>query len=205
MKKSWITYLLIVINIAVFIWQFLYYGSTTDTRAVVLAGGMYPPIAKPWNFLTMFFVHIGIQHLFTNMISLFVYGSLVEHLLGHTKFLLVYLVTGLGGSVAVYFFSPFTVTAGASSAIFGLLGSLIILVFYFNQLAQRLMIWVVSIAGYNLYSTFTDPNVSVAGHLGGFVTGLMITMILIILQRSNPNTTRFHHIDRQKNRKYDWR
>jgi len=130
-----------------------------------VAGGEY------YRLITSMFLHFGLLHLLMNMWALLVLGRLLEAALGPWRFLALYLVSGFGGSVAVYFFSdPHTVTAGASGAIFGLFGALILVL----RKLGRSVSSVLPILAINLFITFSVPGISIAGHLGGLVTGAAI-------------------------------
>lgn len=104
--------------------QLLLFGAKVNE---LIAHGQY------WRLLTAMFLHIGIMHLFFNSYALYIYGPVVERLYGKVKFTIVYLLSGLLGSLASYAFSP-NPAAGASGAIFGLMGSLL----YFRQRRRTL-------------------------------------------------------------------
>jgi membrane associated rhomboid family serine protease len=122
-----------------------------------------------WRLLTGTFVHVNLLHLLFNMIALWFFGPMVETLLGRTRFIALYLLSALAGSVAVYLFTPPPVaTIGASGAVFGVLGAALVISF------QRKMdtSWLLMLLGFNLIYSFVAPGVSWQGHLGGLVAGL---------------------------------
>jgi membrane associated rhomboid family serine protease len=124
-----------------------------------------------YRLFTAMFVHYGLLHIALNMWALWVLGRPLEAMFGPWRFLAVYLVCGLGGNVAVYVFSPGSPSAGASTAIFGLFG-----VFFFVlrklNLSVRSLIPILII---NLVITFGGSSfISVAGHIGGLITGGLI-------------------------------
>jgi membrane associated rhomboid family serine protease len=124
-----------------------------------------------YRLFTAMFMHYGLLHIALNMWALWVLGRPLEAMFGPWRFLAVYLVCGLGGNVAVYVFSPDRPSAGASTAIFGLFG-----VFFFVlrklNLSVRTLIPVLII---NLVITFGGSSfISVAGHVGGLITGGLI-------------------------------
>jgi membrane associated rhomboid family serine protease len=136
-------------------------GQVVDQVAGVAHGGYY-------RLLTSMFLHFGIVHLLMNMWALWVLGRILEAALGPLRFLALYLVAGLGGSVAVYYFSdPHGLSAGASGAIFGLFGALIVVL----RRLGRSTASVLPILLVNLVFTFAVPGISIAAHLGGLVTG----------------------------------
>jgi len=136
-----------------------------------------------WRFIGSAFLHYGFLHLAVNMISLAVLGPAIERVFGHGRFVVLYLVAALGGSVAVYAFdpNPLVAVAGASAAIFGLFGALVVL-YRKLGLDMRMLIPTILI---NVYITYRVPNVSWIGHVGGFVTGALVAIVLVYAPRTN--------------------
>ena len=128
-----------------------------------------------WELITSAFTHQQAWHIATNMFSLWMIGPLVEHALGRARFLIAYLVCGLGGSLLVTAAaSPVSYTLGASGAIFGLLGILVVLFLRRGLPMQQLG----TVVALNLFITFAYHNViSWQGHIGGFITGLVIGVL----------------------------
>jgi membrane associated rhomboid family serine protease len=129
-----------------------------------------------WQLVTSTFTHVQILHIAFNMLALWYLGPQVEAVLGRLRFLALYLVSGLAGSVCVYWFSASdSSTLGASGAIFGLLGGLLVLAHKVGGQVQTLLVWI----AINAVITLAVPNVSWQGHLGGFIGGLVVTGILV--------------------------
>jgi membrane associated rhomboid family serine protease len=122
-----------------------------------------------YRLITAMFVHFGVLHIATNMWALWILGRYLEYALGPIRFLALYLVCGLGGNVAVYLFAPNTLSAGASTAIFGLFATM----FFVNRKLGLSNSGVIVLLVINLGLTFFVPNISIAGHLGGLVTGAL--------------------------------
>jgi membrane associated rhomboid family serine protease len=122
------------------------------------------------------FLHGGVLHIAFNMFALWWLGSIVEQLIGPVRFLLVYLASGLAGSAgALLLTNPNVPTVGASGAIFGILGALLILEFMqTGSLAGQAMTMIVI----NLALTAAIPGISIGGHLGGLVGGIVGTFAL---------------------------
>lgn len=123
-----------------------------------------------YRLVTSMFVHYGILHLLLNMWALWMLGRNLEAALGPVRFVALYMLSGLGGSIAGYLFSPESISAGASGAIFGLFAALFVVL----KRLRRDTSSVVPILVINLVLTFTIPNISIAGHLGGLVTGAIV-------------------------------
>ena len=128
-----------------------------------------------WLPLTAVFTHVEILHIAFNMFALYVLGPQLEALVGRARFLAIYLLSGLGGSVAVLWLSSsYGTTVGASGSIFGLMAALLIVVHKLGGNPQHIVMWV----GLNLVLTFTSPGISWQGHIGGFLTGGIVAAII---------------------------
>lgn len=135
-----------------------------------------------YRLVTSMFLHLGPLHLLMNMWALWVLGRTLEAVLGPIRFLVLYLVAGLGGSVAVYLFSPFPGGAGASGAIFGLFSALFIIL----KRLRRDTSSIIPLLVINLAISFI-PGISLAAHLGGLVTGAMVAFALAYSPARNRN------------------
>lgn len=136
---------------------------------------------EAYRFLTSMFLHAGIVHLGLNMWALWVVGRVIEQALGPARFLGLYLVSGLGGSLAVYLFTGPGYTVGASGAIFGLFGALFILLRRVGRDATSML----SLIVINVVFTFLVPGISIAGHLGGLATGTVAALGLAYAPQKN--------------------
>ena len=173
--KPYVTWTLIGLTVAVFIWQFAVgVGSATEDY------GMWPfgivLYGEWWRLLTAAFLHGSWLHIAFNMYVLFVLGPTLERVLGHSRFIVLYVVAALGGSVASYTFSdPRTVSVGASGAIVGLRGALIV--------AGRRMRWditqVLILLGINVVIGFLSPEVDWRAHFGGLIVGALVAGVFV--------------------------
>ncbi len=129
-----------------------------------------------WTLLTSGFLHAGLFHLFSNMLALWILGTLLEPLLGHLRFGLVYFVSLFCGSLGVLIVSQGP-SVGASGAVFGLMGAAVIVARHrgLNLLESGLGLWL----GINLLITFTIPNISIGAHIGGLIGGFAAALILL--------------------------
>jgi membrane associated rhomboid family serine protease len=136
------------------------------------AGAWYPGIVDGawWMILTSAFTHIDLLHIGFNMLALYILGPPVERALGHSRFLTIYIFSALTGSAAVYLLSsPASSTLGASGAIFGLMGTVLILSYLYRGDMTNILIWL----GMNIALTFMlGSQISWQGHLGGLVGGI---------------------------------
>lgn len=134
-----------------------------------------------WQLLTGAFMHVQIFHIGLNMLALWVLGPQLELALGRVRFLVLYLGSALAASALVYWFAaPNSYTLGASGAVFGLLGGLLVIAFKVRGDVRGILIWL----GINAFITFTFPNISWQGHLGGLLGGLAIGGILVYAPRN---------------------
>jgi membrane associated rhomboid family serine protease len=132
-----------------------------------------------WRLLTAAFLHIGPVHLAVNMLALLLFGSELERQLGRWRFLGIYLVSALGGATAIQLFGfPGGYVAGASTAIYGLLGALGVLLLASRQDIRGLL----TLLAINVFISFL-PGVSLLGHLGGLVAGALAGAVLVATRR----------------------
>lgn len=187
-KKPVITYALIIINVLVFIAMYIFGKGSEDTLTLLLFGANYPVLVRAGDYyrlITSAFLHIGLLHLICNNYALYVIGSQLESFLGKAKFLIIYLVSAICGSLMSMLFSD-GISAGASGAIFGLLGSL--LYFGYNYrvyLGTVLKSQIIPLIILNLIIGFVTPGIDNAAHIGGLLGGLGMTMALGIKYKTS--------------------
>jgi membrane associated rhomboid family serine protease len=181
-----VTYSLIAINLAVFVWMV---GQDVDNltarrltveqldlalteQAVVRTptGIEIIDVTDQWyRLLTSGFLHFGIFHLALNMLLLFQLGLLLEPMLGRVRFGLLYLASLLGGSAGVLVLQPEGIHGGASGAVFGLLGAAAVIMY--RRGVNPLSTGIGTTIALNLFISFTIPGISIGGHIGGLVAG----------------------------------
>jgi membrane associated rhomboid family serine protease len=207
-----VTLVLIGINVAVYALELAAGGSINGTgnwiyrHGALLANGVYsggsligvPSSAvsqlrgqyeivgvnqgEPWRLLTSAFLHYGPIHLALNMVSLYFAGSILEQVIGRWRYLLLYLVSGLAGAAGALLWTPNAATAGASGAIFGILGALFVLerrgiINTGGQVAGLIVL--------NLVFTFAVSSISRGGHIGGLVAGAVLMLAFVQFRSSN--------------------
>jgi membrane associated rhomboid family serine protease len=176
-------------------WGGLLGGSTPLTEwGAVLGSAVYGPAGdlalhgiangEWYRLFTAMFLHYGVLHLLLNMYALWFLGRDIERVLGPLRFVGLYVLAGLGGNVAAYLFSaPNSMTAGASTAVFGLMSAIFVLLKRLNlSVAPILPVIVI-----NVIFTFVVSNLSVAGHLGGLAVGAVVAAILAYAPRDKRN------------------
>jgi membrane associated rhomboid family serine protease len=147
-----------------------------DQFPIAVAGGEW------WRPLTAAFLHIGVFHLALNMLAVLVFGSELERQLGRWRFLALYLLSALGGAAAIQLLGdPLRPVAGASTAIYGLLGALGVLMIVRRQDLRGLL----TLLAINVVISFL-PGISLLGHLGGLLVGALTAGILVATRRSRP-------------------
>jgi len=168
--------LLIAINVVIFAITVAQAGRVNGNASAPLfeQWGLSPTAVaggELWRLFTSGFLHFGLIHLAFNMIALWVIGRDLEQVLGQARFLVVYFVSLLGGSLVVFLFeNPGSVTAGASGAVFGLMGGLAVVL-----LRLRRSPWpALSIILLNVVISFVVPGISILGHLGGLLFGAAV-------------------------------
>lgn len=180
------TVALIVINIAVFFILTLF-GDTEDAVFMLEHGAMYEPYVveghEYYRIFTCLFLHFGITHLLNNMVLLGALGWNLELEIGKVRFLIIYFVSGIGGNILSLLYDlrleqP-AVSAGASGAIFGLMGALLYVVIAnrgrLGRLSGRGMLFMVVLS---LYFGLTSSGVDNLAHIGGLIAGFLMAVIL---------------------------
>jgi membrane associated rhomboid family serine protease len=180
-----VTPLLILINIVVFgvtVYQAQDLGQNQHSELFIdwyLGPGMVA-YGEWWRLFTAGFLHYGPVHIALNMLGLYVLGRELEPELGRLRFIAVYLVSLLGGSVAVFLFGEMNpATAGASGAVFGLMGGFAVLLIRKRMSAGP----AIGLIAVNVYLSFVFPGISILGHIGGLVTGAIATAALLYAPR----------------------
>lgn len=177
---------LIVVNILVFL-VLTFIGNTEDAVFMAEHGAMYEPSIiygkEYYRLFTSQFLHFGIEHLLNNMVLLGALGWHIEEETGHIKFLLIYLISGVGGNLCSLFWNMLqgneVISAGASGAVFGLMGALAC-VFIKNKgktgslTGRGIMVLIVL----SLYVGFTSSGVDNIAHIGGLLFGFIMTFLL---------------------------
>ena len=216
----WVNYTLVVTNIAVFIYQLLLlqesgneaYAGFLQQLAVTPSQLLSPTtwsqtaIPAPLTLFTSMFVHGGILHLAGNMLYLWVFGDNIEDTLGHAKYLLFYIVCGLGAAISQVMIDPGSSVpmVGASGAIAGVLGAYLVLHPQANVLTFVFLIFFIRVMYLpaavllgiwffiQIFSAFTGGGGGVAwyAHIGGFLVGVLLVSLFSGVDRGRPHRHR---------------
>ena len=183
-RKPYLTWTLLGVNLLLWLLVELS-GGSTNTDVLLKFGAMeaqHIAAGDYWRLFTATFLHSGLLHLSFNCIALYIFGHQLEQIYGHGRFLGLYLIAGLAGSVASYALSissnPNTLGVGASGAVFGLLGGLV--AFYtvhrdrFGEIGRQSLTGLLVIVAINVTLGFVVPGIDNFAHIGGFVAGLLI-------------------------------
>ncbi|MCW4385818.1 rhomboid family intramembrane serine protease [Salinibacterium sp. SYSU T00001] len=172
-----VTYSIMGLTALVYLAQIFTGGAVTEA---LLYWGPYTQI-EPWRILTTMLVHSerSFFHILFNMYALFIFGRMLEHAIGRWRFLALYLLSGMAGSVAVLLISPMTPVVGASGAIFGLFGAF----FVINRGLGGNSMQLVIVLGLNLVIGFIVPGIAWQAHVGGVLVGALVGFILMRTRR----------------------
>ncbi len=185
-QMSPVNTIIIVINVVVFaVLTFL--GDTTDVQFMHHHGANFWPSVieehEYYRLLTCTFIHFGISHLFNNMLVLAYIGDNLERALGKVKYLVLYLAAGIGSSAVSAVWSMFkdeySVSGGASGAIFGVVGALLVIVIknrgQLEDLSSRQLVF---FAGFSIYHGVTSAGIDNMAHISGFLIGALLGGLL---------------------------
>jgi rhomboid protease GluP len=183
LSKPLLTWIVLAVNAIVWLLM-TFRGGSTDTIVLTHFGAKVPWLVATgeyWRLFTANFLHIGFIHLAFNSYALYSLGPQIESLFGRSRFLVIYLLSGLMGNVASYVLSE-SLSAGASGAIFGLVGALAVYLARHRDIlgrrGQRSLANAVVVILYNLMLSFTVPGIDVFGHVGGLAGGLVVGWLL---------------------------
>ena len=179
-----ITNVLIAVNVVAYVWLSSTGGLSSEQALLdhgALLGVACTHRGEWWRIVTGGFLHGGFLHIALNMFALYQVGNVTEVLFGRPRYLLLYAISLVGAGLAVVFFAPNDVTVGASGAIFGLFGALVAVGLRLGSRGRSLIGQVLPVILINLVFTFSVPNISAAGHVGGLITGLLAGLVLYMV------------------------
>ena len=194
-RTPFATYLLLVANLVIFALMERA-GGSQDPIVLDRFGALFGPLVAEgqyWRLLTAVFLHIGFIHLAFNSLGLFVFGTAFERACGPIRMVAVYVGAGLAGSALSYLASPAVRSAGASGAIFGVLGALAIYLVVnrqeFGKMGQREITTILFLAAMNLLNGLTTPGVDNWAHVGGLIGGAALGLAILPRHTSAPGAS----------------
>src|SRR5947207_7991889 len=180
-RRPTFTYVFLAVNIVVFVLMAFAGGSTNELTLMAFGVKSNPEIAQGqwWRFVTPIFIHIGLLHLLFNSYALWIVGPQVEKLYGGARFVILYVLTGVAGVYGSYFYHPNTESAGASGAIFGLFGVLLVFGLRYRDsippfFKRAVGTGVLPVIVLNLIIGFTIPAIDNSAHIGGLLAGALL-------------------------------
>ena len=185
-RKEPATIILVVLNVLVFL-AVEFTGFSQDTVHMLDWGAAYTPCiveeGETYRIFTSMFLHFGIEHLINNMLVLFVLGSRLERVIGSLRFAVIYFLGGIAGNLVSLLYDlkqgEAAVSAGASGAVFAVMGGMILVVLCNKgRLEDLSMRQILILAVFSLYFGFTSSGVDNAAHLGGFLAGFILAVIV---------------------------
>ena len=182
-RQPIVTYFLLLACVAIFAVETVM-GGSTNTAVLVRMGARFAPLVtfgQWWRLFTAMFLHIGIVHLVVNMLTLWFIGRMTEEIFGHWRFAVIFAVSGIVGNYAgLLFASRNVVAAGASTALFGLLGAFLMIGdnFRHNPAISAMTKQFLLLIGINLLFDITQSGIDIAGHVGGLIGGFLIAGVV---------------------------
>lgn len=185
-RAEYVTIALVTVNVITYL-VLEWLGDTTNGFFMAEHGAMYPDFIRInhewWRIITAGFLHFGAVHLVNNMVILYCMGSRLERVTGHLKFFLIYLVSLIGAGLLSYGMmlrtGDYAVSAGASGAIFGVIGGFLWIVILhrgrFEQITTRGIMMMIVLT---IYYGFSSAGIDNWGHIGGLLAGFAATVIL---------------------------
>jgi len=176
-----VTTLIVIANVIVFLLMLLT-GSLTSARTLKRFGALTNPLpaSQWWRLITAMFVHLGFAHIAFNMFALILFGGAVEQRYGKARYLMLYLGAGVLGSATSLAYSHASLSAGASGAIFGVIGAGLAMVLWNRDrpgMRAQLRSWIFLIA-INLFIGVETPGIDLRAHIGGLLGGFIIASAL---------------------------
>lgn len=190
-KKIIVTNILLLVNILYFIYIVVSTKGNLSAYNLVLYGANFRELVQAgeiYRLVSCMFIHASVLHLFFNMYALRIVGSQLESYLGKIRFLFIYFISGIAGSLFSLIFSD-AVSVGASGAIFGLFGSLLYFSYSYRVLlGNKVKYELMPIIIFNIVLGFLLPGIDVFAHLGGVAAGVLATMALGLPGKENKSS-----------------
>ena len=199
-RRTPFTYLFFGLNAIIFVLMALAGGSTNEPTLMAFGVKANNEIARGqwWRFVTPIFIHIGMLHLIFNSYALWIVGPQVEKLYGGARFVILYVLTGVAGVYSSYFYHPQSISAGASGAIFGLFGVLLVFGVRYRRsippsFKRAVGTGVLPVIALNLIIGFSIPAIDNSAHIGGLLAGALLAGV-VPFQKPGDETPRIFDV-----------
>ncbi|MFV0561437.1 MAG: rhomboid family intramembrane serine protease [Enterococcus sp.] len=183
-KPLW-TYTFLGIQTVVFLLMYLF-----PSLSIEQTGSMFGPYVaiyhEYWRFITPIFIHFGLMHFAVNSVVLYFMGTQIEEIYGHWRFFTIYIASGILGNLASFAMNQAgTISAGSSTALFGLFGAFLVLGAHFksNPAIQNMVRQFALFVGLSFLFGFFDSSIDIWGHIGGILGGLLLGNIVALPQQ----------------------
>lgn len=190
-SKSYVTWVLLAITIGVFIVESVV-GGSQNYQTLLLMGAKTNNLVQAgqwWRLITPIFLHIGIFHIFMNGFTLLYVGQILEPMVGHWRFFVIYMLSGIMGNLASFAFGANNViSAGASTSLFGMFAAFLALglIYRENRFLRELGKSFLGLIAINLLMDLTMSGIDIWGHVGGALGGLLLGYALGLPKISRP-------------------
>lgn len=190
-SKSYVTWFLLVVTIGIFLVETLA-GGSQNYRTLLLMGAKTNSLVQAgqwWRLITPIFLHIGIFHIFMNGFTLLYVGQILEPMVGHWRFFVIYMLSGIMGNLASFAFGAENViSAGASTSLFGMFAAFLALgvIYRENRFLRELGKSFLGLIAVNLLMDLTMSGIDIWGHVGGAIGGLLLGYALGLPKISRP-------------------
>lgn len=179
-KKPYITYIIMTLCIIIFAMMYIFGDGSYDDSTLIKFGANWDLLVKSgeyYRLLASAFLHIGIMHLLCNMYSLYVIGPQIENFFGKAKFICIYFISAISGNILSVALNNNILSAGASGAIFGLLGAMLYFGYHYRiYLGNVLKSQIIPVIVLNLILGFMVTEIDNFAHIGGLVGGILSAM-----------------------------
>lgn len=178
-EKPYVTWFLVLLTVGIYILETLN-GGSTNTNTLLSMGAKATPYIQQgeiWRLVTPIFLHIGILHILMNMLTLYYIGQYLEPIMGHVRFFILYMVSGIVGNLASFAFGGYNqLSAGASTSLFGTFAAFVALAVifrenrFFSELGKSFLALII----FNLLLSVVASNFDIWGHIGGMIGGFFL-------------------------------
>lgn len=182
-NQTLVSTVLVILNLIMFLWMQITYGTTTEAVPLVEAGANFAPMiiqsGEWYRLITAAFIHIGAAHLLMNLVVLFFLGIELEPIMGSWRFIILYFVSAIGGNLMSFAFSN-SISAGSSTALFGMFAAMLVLSYVYpdNRYLRQRSMSMGFVLLLNVILGMINQGVDNFGHIGGALFGALITLIL---------------------------